>query len=267
MAGAHVGDDTVADREVEVGGDASRSPACGRHDPQSIEKSGLVAVERGVRDDVATRRPNRRHDVVAGRDLLEVAAEVHRVQVGLAVQVAFLVGVAGDHESRAVRRPIEAADVPRAVGQLRRLPAISGHDEDVLVPAVAVADAVELVIERARDTGHGRTPNLVASFRRTRVVHHAVRVGDHGAEERDVRAVRRPHRRAGALRQRAQLPRPAAPEVEHEDLVSGATLADERKPAAVWRPLGPMIVTLADACLDRLGVEHPAHHDAALVAA
>ena len=175
MPGPHVADHTVADREVEVGGDASRRPARRGHDPHPVEQTGLVAVERAVRDDVAARRPDRRHDVVAGRDLLEVAAEVDRVQVRLTVQVAILVGVTGDHQSRAVRRPVEAADVPRAVGQLRRLPAVGGHDEDVLVPAVAVADSVVLVIERAGDACHRRAPNLVAALGGTRVVDHTIR--------------------------------------------------------------------------------------------
>ena len=267
VAGAHVGDDTVADRQVEVGREASRGPACRGHDPQPVEQTGLVAVERGVRDEIATGRPDRGQDVVAGGDLLEVAAEVDGVHVRLAVEVAILIGVADDRQPGAVRRPVEAADVPRAVRQLRRLPAIGRHDEDVLVPAVAIADAVVLVIERARDSHHGRAPHLVAAFRGTRVVHHAVRIGHHGAEERDVSAVRRPDGRADALRKRGQLPRPAALEVEHEDLVGGAPLADESKPAAVGRPLRTVIVALPDACLDRLGVEHPAHHDAALVAA
>ena len=140
VAGAHVADDSVADSQVEVGRDASRSPARRGHGPQPVEQTGFVAIQRAVRDDVTARRPDRRHDVVAGRNLLEVAAEVDRVDVRLAVQVAILVGVAGDHEACAVRRPVEAADVPRAVGQLRRLPAVGGHDEDVLMPAVAVAD-------------------------------------------------------------------------------------------------------------------------------
>src|SRR6266566_2363526 len=145
--------------------------------PSPTARSRLAVMHRGVPPVAGTTHIRSSRPASSPLSALYAMTSPRGDQIGdtMSKPVAILVGVSGDHQSRAVRRPVEAADIPRAVGQLRRLPAVGGHDEDVLVPAVAVADSVVLVIERAGDACHRRAPHLVAALGGTRVVDHTIR--------------------------------------------------------------------------------------------
>src|SRR6202040_2787903 len=81
VTGAHVGDEAVADREVEARGQRSSFTTGGGHDPQPLQPSRVFACQRHIGDEIAARRPGRRGQVVAGQHLVHPTCEVHRVKV------------------------------------------------------------------------------------------------------------------------------------------------------------------------------------------
>ena len=189
MARAHVVDDAVVDRLVEVSSQAARSSAGDRHDPHAFQQADVQAVRCDKRDHVALGRPDRRAQVEAASEPHEIRLQVDEVQVQLALQVGARFRVAGDHQARAVRRPVEIADVPRTVGQLLRISARGRGDEQVVHPAVDITASVVLVVEPAHHARDRRPTKLVAALGRSRVVHHRIRVGQHRPQKRDSLAV------------------------------------------------------------------------------
>ena len=156
-------------------------------------------------------------------------------------------GVADDDQPRAVGRPVETGDVPRAAGQLRGVAARRRHHEQVVIAAVDVAAgrrACSRARRATRATGVRRSCSRFSGGRGSSTTR--VRVAT--APCRRTRcACRRATRRARrALGQRAQLHAARRRRsVEHEELVGGAELADEGEAAAVGRPLGRMIASRA----------------------
>ena len=265
MPGPHVVDDAVADRLVEVRGQASRAVAVERHDPESLQQSRIHAGGGEEGDEVASRRPRRRSQVKAPAEVLAISRQVDQVEVELELQVGAGLGVAGRDKPGAVGRPAVPRDIPSPARQLGNVAATRGHYEEVVIPAVDVALAVVLVLEPPHDPGNRRPADLVAALGRSRVVHHRFRVREDRADEPDPASVRRPLRAGGAFGDRAELASVAGGEVEHEQLVGRADPADERQPAAVRGPFGRVVSPRAAGGLDRLGLEQPADDDAASV--
>ena len=138
VARPHVVDDRVGDSQVEAGGQAVWAAPGQRHDPEPLQQTDVEPVGRDESDLVSLGRPYGRAEVKASPETHPGATEVDEVQVELALQVGAGFGVAGHHQSRAVRRPVEVRDVPGAARQLFGLAAGYGDDEQVVIAAVDV---------------------------------------------------------------------------------------------------------------------------------
>ena len=197
---------------------------------------------------------------------MAVARKVDEIQIQLALQVGAGLGVSGDDQPGAVRRPVEAGDIPHALRQLSDLSTGGRHHEEVVIPAIGEALAVMFVIKTARDSGDRHPPYLLLAFGRPRVVHDSVRIRQDSADERNPASIRGPRRGRGAFGNRGQLPRLApAGDVDDEELVRRAHPADEGEPASVRRPLGRVVAPRTARGLDRLGLEQTAKHHPASV--
>ena len=190
VPGAHVVDDAVIHRLVEVSGQAAGAAAGQGHDPKSFQQADVESIRGDERDQVTLGRPDRGAQIEAASKPDPSGVEVDEVEVQLALQVGARLGVAGDHDAAAVRRPVEVGYVPGSVGELLDLAARGRDAKQVVVPAVHVTATVVLVVEAAYDPRDWSAAQLLPTLRWPRIVDHAVSVGEHRPQEGDPLSIR-----------------------------------------------------------------------------
>ena len=230
----HIVDHAVVHGEIQIGRQAPRTPSGQRHHPQPFQQPRVQSVRCDETDQVAPGGPDRRVQDVAAAKQPAVALQVDHIEVELAPQVRVRVRIAGNHQPRAVRRPVEIGGLPGTGRQLFGLASSRGHDEQVMVAPVDVTLAVVLVVKPFGDAGHRRPAQHIAGVGGPRIVHDGIRVRQHRPGKRDPASIGGPRRMPCSLGHPAQLLRGAAGrQIEDKDLVRGANPADEGEPLAI----------------------------------